>query len=270
MHEILPYLPYKISDRTPISQISACDFSWFHKVNKDFMMTTETNKLTAYHFIYATFYILLVPGLVILISGDWLWIEGWIFAIWFLVLSLTTMIYLYRQDPGLLLERFKPPGSDNQKTWDKYFLYAIQILFWVWLVVMPLDAKRYAWSANFPSWLKVVGGIELLISLFFLYRSFTDNSFLSPLVRIQSEREHRVVSTGVYGFVRHPMYLGAIFLFIGTPLLLGSLYGVLIGVIFSLVLVARIFGEEKMLVEELPGYEDYQQKVKYRLIPFIW
>jgi protein-S-isoprenylcysteine O-methyltransferase Ste14 len=103
-----------------------------------------------------------------------------------------------------------------------------------------------------------------------LYRSYTDNPFVSPLVRIQKERKQYVVSTGVYGFVRYPMYLGAIFMFVGTPMLLGSKYGILIGAIISLLLVARIIGEEKMLIEELEGYADYKKKVRYRLIPFVW
>lgn len=135
---------------------------------------------------------------------------------------------------------------------------------------MPLDAKRYEWTTDFSFWVKLLGGIALLKSFFFFYRSFTDNTFLSALVRIQTERNHQVVSTGVYSFVRHPMYLGAILLFIGTPMLLSSKYGLILGIIGSFTVIARIFGEEKMLVEELPGYEDYEKKVKYRLVPFVW
>ncbi len=100
-----------------------------------------------------------------------------------------------------------------------------------------------------------------MLSSFLFYRAYVDNTFLSPLVRIQTERKQQVVSTGVYGFVRHPMYLGGLLLFIGTPLLLGSVYGVLIAVLMSLVLAARIIGEEKMLVGELEGYTDYRKKV---------
>ena len=233
-------------------------------------MATENNKLSAGQIIFAIVYILIVPILILLLSGDWRWIEGWIFGIWLIIISGVTVIYLARQDPELLRERFKQPGADNQKVWDKYFLYGFQLLFLAWIVLMPLDAKRYEWTTNFPLWLKSLGAIGLLISFFFLYRSFTDNTFLSPLVRIQTERKQYVVSTGVYGFVRHPMYLGAIFLFIGTPILLGSQYGVLIGVIISSLLVARVFGEEKMLTEELEGYEDYRKRVKYRLIPLLW
>ena len=95
----------------------------------------------------------------------------------------------------------------------------------VWFIIMPLDAKRFMWTANFPLWLEVIGGIALISAhsaYYFLLHSYVDNTFLSPLVRIQKERKQKVVSTGVYGFIRHPMYLGGILLFIGTPLLLGS------------------------------------------------
>lgn len=234
------------------------------------IVATENSKLSAGQIIFAIIYILTVPILVLLLSGDWLWVEGWIFSIWLIIISVSTVIYLYQKDPELLKERFKQPGTGNEKVWDKYFLYGFQLLFLVWIVIIPIDAKRYEWTTNFPLWLKGLGGMGLLISFFFLYRSFTDNTFLSPLVRIQTERNQHVVSTGVYGFVRHPMYLGAIFLFIGTPILLGSQYGILIGLVISFLLVARIFGEEKMLVEELDGYEDYRNQVKYRLIPLVW
>ncbi|MBE9226346.1 isoprenylcysteine carboxylmethyltransferase family protein [Phormidium sp. LEGE 05292] len=233
-------------------------------------MISENNKLSAVQIILGIVYLIMIPVLTLFLSGDWLWVEGWIFGIWLIVISGITLTYLVQKDPELLRERFKQPGSDNQKEWDKYFIYALELLFLAWIVIMPLDAKRYEWTIDFPFWLKLLGGIELLMSFFFLYRSFTDNTFLSPMVRIQTERKHHVVSTGVYGLVRHPMYLGAIFLFIGTPLLLNSQYGLLIGVVTSLLLIARIFGEEKMLVEELDGYEDYKNRVKYRLIPLVW
>jgi protein-S-isoprenylcysteine O-methyltransferase Ste14 len=177
---------------------------------------------------------------------------------------------LYRKDPALLAERYRKPGTVNQKGWDKYVVYFLVIGFIAWIVIMPLDAKRFGWTAGFPLCLKILGGLGLIVSFFFFFRAYTDNTFLSPLVRIQTERKQQVVSTGVYGFVRHPMYLGALFLFTGTPLLLGSVYGIIIGLAILFLLVARIIGEEKMLINELEGYADYKMKVKYRLIPFIW
>lgn len=220
--------------------------------------------------ILTAIYVLIFPALILFLSGDWLWIEGWIFNIWFIALCATTIIYLYGNDPALLAERYRQPGTANQRGWDRYVVYGLVLGFILWIVIMPLDAKRYGWSANFPLWLKIIGGIGLLLSSFLFYRSYADNTFASPLVRIQAERKQQVVSTGVYGFVRHPMYLGGILLFIGTPMLLGSIYGVVIGVLISLLLVTRIVGEERMLVKELDGYADYRKKVKYRLIPLIW
>jgi protein-S-isoprenylcysteine O-methyltransferase Ste14 len=135
---------------------------------------------------------------------------------------------------------------------------------------MPLDAKRFMWTQNFPLWLEMIGGIALIVSAYFMLRAYIDNTYLSPLVRIQKERGQKVISTGVYGIIRHPLYLGGILFCIGTPLLLGSVYGILIGVLGSILITGRIFGEEKVLLEELEGYDEYKKKVKYRLIPHIW
>ena len=135
---------------------------------------------------------------------------------------------------------------------------------------MPLDAQWFGWSPVFPPWSQVLGGAASGRSFFLFFRSYTDNTFLSPLVRIQEDRKQQVVSTGVYGFVRHPMHLGAILMFIGTPLLLGSLFGVLIGFALTVLLMVRIRGEETMLNRDLKGYREYTEIVRYRLIPFIW
>ena len=220
--------------------------------------------------IYAAIWILIWPVLLLFLSGDWLWIEGWIFNTWLLLLCFVTISYLYRKDPALLEERFKKPGSANQKGWDRFIVYALGLGFIVWIVIMPLGAKRFAWTVDFPLWLQVLGGVGLLLSFFFFYRAYVDNTFASPLVRIQADRKQHVISTGVYSVVRHPMYLAGVLMFIGAPLLLGSLYGMLIGVLMALLLVVRISGEEKMLTDELEGYADYKIKVRYRLIPFVW
>ncbi|TEB11946.1 methyltransferase family protein [Pelotomaculum propionicicum] len=230
----------------------------------------ETNSMTLGRIIFTLVYILLFPALLLLLSGDWLWVEGWIFSVWFAVLCFSTIIHLYRHDPALLAERYKKPGTGNQKGWDRYVVAGLLLGFIAWIVIMPLDAKRYGWTVYLPLWVKVLGFIALLLSFFFFYRSYADNTFVSALVRIQAERKQRVVSTGVYSIVRHPMYLGGILLFIGAPLLLGSLYGLIIGLAMFFLLAGRILGEEKMLVDELEGYEDYKKKVRYRLFPYIW
>jgi len=220
--------------------------------------------------IFSIIYILLFPMLLLILAGDWFWVEGWLFNIWFIVLGFSTVIYLYFKDPKLLKERFRRPGTGGEKGWDKYWLYIFITLFMVWFVIMPLDAKRYAWTTNFPLWLEIIGGILLLPGLFFTFRALADNPYASAEVRIQTDRRQQVISTGVYGFVRHPMYLGGILYLIGAPMLLGSKYGILIGILMAFFIMVRIIGEEKALVEELEGYKDYKKRVKYRLIPFVW
>ena len=115
-----------------------------------------------------------------------------------------------------------------------------------------------------------MGGIFLLVALYLIYFSTAQNTFLSAQVRIQSERKQQVITTGVYSFVRNPYYLGILLMLVGAPLKTGSLVGLAIGLVAVIALMIRIMGEEKMLVDELEGYQEYKQKVKYRLLPFVW
>lgn len=235
------------------------------------MMEKANNKMTVGRFIFSSLItILIFPAVILFLSGDWLWLEGWIFSLWFDAMVLSNMIYLYWKDPALLAERSKAPGSDNQKQWDKYLIIGIYVWALVWFIIMPLDAKRFGWSPLFPVWLKVLGGVALLPALYLIYQATVENTYLSTLVRIQTDRKQHVISTGVYGFVRHPLYLGCLLMTLGAPLLLGSLYGFIIGFIGVIVVVGRIIGEENMLVNELEGYEEYKKKVTYRLVPFVW
>lgn len=149
-------------------------------------------------------------------------------------------------------------------------MMAILAIAVMWLITLPLDAGRFHWSPDFPLWLKILGGILLLPALYLIERATIDNTYLSAMVKIQSDRKQQVITTGTYSFVRHPLYLGCTLLMWGGPLLVGSVYGLLLSAVAMLILVVRIIGEEKMLIEELEGYTAYQKKVKYRLIPFIW
>src|SRR5262249_28034836 len=148
----------------------------------------------------------------------------------------------------------------GQSRRDAIIVGGLALGFIAWIVVPPLDARRFGWTPPLPRWLTLAGGLQLLGATFFFFRSFTDNPFLSPLVRIQAQRRQHVVSSGVYGMVRHPMYLGATMMFLGGPLLLGSGYGLLVGLGLTLLLVVRIRGEEALLARELEGYEAYRQR----------
>jgi len=215
-------------------------------------------------------YLLLWPALVLFLGGDWRWPQGWIFAVWFLALSAWTTLWLYRHDPALLAERFRWPGTGGQSRRDQLLVYLLLLTFIAWLVLMPLDARRFHWSPTMPPAVEVLGCLMLIVSWFFLFRAFTDNTFVSGLVRIQTERQHRVVSSGVYGLVRHPMYLGAILMAVGAPLLTGSLIALTAGILLSMLLVVRIGDEERLLVRELSGYDEYRRRVPYRLLPPVW
>jgi protein-S-isoprenylcysteine O-methyltransferase Ste14 len=218
--------------------------------------------------ILALLYLLLWPALILFLAGDWSWREGWIFG-GLLAVCTSTTAWLYRKDPGLLAERYRMPGS-GQSQRDHIIVYLLILGFIAWIVLMPLDARRFHWTPQQPLAVEVIGGTLLALSWLLLFRSFTDNTFLSPLARIQSERGHRVVSTGVYGLVRHPMYLGAIPMFVGGPLVTGAASALAVGVALSLLLVVRIVGEEKLLAMALSGYNDYRRRVRFRLLPFVW
>jgi protein-S-isoprenylcysteine O-methyltransferase Ste14 len=213
---------------------------------------------------------LFFPTLILILAGSWSWVEGWILSLWIASMIMFNLGYVYWKDPALLAERTKRPGSENQKPWDRYLLPLILGIAVLWLVVLPLDAGRFHWSPAFPFWLKVIGGLALVPAFYLIEAATIQNTYLSAMVRIQSDRKQQVISTGVYGVVRHPLYLGSMFMMLGAPLLVGSLYALIISLIGSILLAGRIVGEERMLVDELEGYDDYKKRVRYRLIPLIW
>ena len=215
-------------------------------------------------------YVLLWPALMLMIGGDWSWLAGWIFSGWFVVLCAWTIVWLYINEPALLTERYRRPGTGGQSRGDTLIVYCLAAGFLAWIVVMPLDARRFRWSPALPPWINIVGAALLLLSGHFLRRAFTDNPFVSALVRIQAERAHQVATTGVYAVVRHPMYLGALLMFAGAPLLTGSIAALGVGMGLSLLLAIRIVAEETLLAGELAGYEDYRRRVPYRLVPLVW
>jgi protein-S-isoprenylcysteine O-methyltransferase Ste14 len=215
-------------------------------------------------------YLLAWPSLLLWLSGDAHWLEGWAFSVWFVTLCATCITWLYRRDPELLSERFRRPGTGGQSREDTFIVYGLLLGFVTWIVVAPLDARRFAWTPPLPRWLEAAGGIVLLAAAFLFFRSFTDNTFLSPLVRIQRDRNQRVVSSGVYGLVRHPMYLAATLMFLGGPLLLGSAWALGVGAALVLLLARRIVGEERLLARDLEGYDAYRKVVRYRVLPGIW
>jgi len=202
-------------------------------------------------------------------AGTIAWLNGWVFLALFFTFAAGIHAWLFRHNPGLLRERMRFLGTSDQQGWDKTLYAVFEILCLGWLILMALDAGRFQWS-HVPVWLQFIGGILVVCSFYLFFLTFRENSYLSPAVRIQSERAQTVVSTGPYGFVRHPMYSGIVIFVAGTPLLLGSWYGLLFGLILVVVIARRAVLEERTLEKELPGYSGYVAEVKYRLIPYVW
>ena len=214
--------------------------------------------------------ILFFPAVIILLSGNLLWIEGWILSLWFDLMMLSNIFYMYKKNPALISERLNAHGAKNQKKWDRYLLTILFLLSAFWISSMPLDSQRFSLSPRFPILIQIIGFILLIPSYYLLVRATIDNPYLSTVVRIQSDRKQQVISTGLYGVIRHPQYLGIVTLIISGPLILGSIIGLIIGICIVAIILVRIDGEEKMLIEELEGYDEYRQRVKYRLLPLIW
>lgn len=201
-------------------------------------------------------------------AGTLAWAQGWAFLALYLCFTLATIGWLLRHDPALLRERMRPVNAD-QPAWDRLFIVTLLALCVVWFAVIPLDAMRLHWS-HVPAWLQAAGGIALTASLVLFFVTFRENSYLSPAVRIQRERGHRVVSTGPYRYVRHPLYSGFVLFVLGTALFLGSWYGTLLSIFLSALVAWRAVQEERTLRTALEGYEAYMSRVRFRLIPGVW
>jgi len=198
------------------------------------------------------------------------WWQGWAFIGIFSVCSLATGYWLAATNPELLAERRRSPTSGGQTPRDRAIMAALLVAVLAWVVVMPLDAQRFHWSPPLPIWLQVAGAALVVLAFWSWSRVLEANSFAATTIRVQQERAQTVISTGPYAVVRHPMYADALFLFVGAPLLLGSLWGLAILVVILPILAARALGEEAVLFDGLPGYRDYAAKVRFRLIPGVW
>ncbi len=202
-------------------------------------------------------------------AGTARWPAAWAYLILFVAGAFCLCLWLARRDPALLAERLKSPLQKGQPFWDKFFILLMTVAWCPWLVLMGLDAVRYRWSVM-PVWLQCAGAVTIVLSFWMIGRVFRENPFLTAVVRIQTERGHRVVSTGPYATVRHPLYATLLIYLPANALLLGSWYGLAASVVFLGGIVFRTAMEDRELQRGLAGYSEYAARVPYRLIPFIW
>ena len=209
-------------------------------------------------------------GLVLFLpAGTLAWPAAWAYLVLLFGFTTGISVWLARFNPDLLEERMSGIGKPGQKSWDKIFLALLLPVFFGWYVLMALDAVRFGWSWM-PQWLQLIGAGILLAAFYIFYLTFRENTYLSPAVRIQTDRGQTVVSTGPYRHVRHPLYAGFILFTVGTALMLGSAYGVPGALVLNALIAWRAAREEQVLQRELAGYGEYMSRVKYRFIPYVW
>jgi protein-S-isoprenylcysteine O-methyltransferase Ste14 len=214
---------------------------------------------------------LLAPLLLLLLvfgaAGRLDYWQGWVYVGITLFFVAATVVVLGINNP-LIAERLQPGAG--MKEWDKLFFRISTPLNLLLVVIAALDGGRFGWSGSLPLWLYLGAVIIYAAGHALFLWSKAANHFFSTVVRIQTERGHRVCSTGPYRIVRHPGYVGALAYGLATPLLLGSWWGLLPALLSTGLLIWRTAKEDKTLQLELPGYIEYVRKTPYRLLPGIW
>ena len=213
---------------------------------------------------------LFIPLILLVCGGDSSWWQAWVFSVLIFVAGIGGRILAEKRHPGLLAERASSVATLNAKPWDKVLapLMAISLSFPL-VIVAGLD-HRYGWTPSFPIWLNILGLALIALGYAFAAWALVENRFFSSTVRIQTDRGHSVCDSGPYRIVRHPGYTGNLLALPGMMLAFGSVW-ILIPVMVALIIaVIRTALEDRTLQEELPGYQDYVQRVRYRLIPWIY
>ena len=204
---------------------------------------------------------------IFVVSGDWSWIQAWIYVIAFEIIQLVNMAFL-RNNPELYEERARP--SPDSARWDKVLSRLVSIGGTFSTILISAADHRFGWSSYNSVLSSSIGFIFLLVGGLLGVWALSVNRWFSAVVRIQAERGHRVVRDGPYRLVRHPSYFGGILFYFGTVLLLDSIIGLIPAVLTFVALVIRAYLEDRFLQENLPGYKDYAREVRQRLIPLIW
>ena len=215
----------------------------------------------------------IIAGIFILLAvlfwpaGTFKWPEAWIFLILYFLFTAAAGIWMKKNDPELLKERMS--NKKDVKKWDKYILLVYTLLILALFLVAGFDAVRFHWSAV-PFVVKLLGFLGFVPAGSLIFWVMRENTFISEKVRIQTERGHKVCTTGPYRYVRHPMYVGVIVFSFCLPLALGSIYALIPAFLVIVLFFIRTSLEDETLQKELPGYEEYANKVRFKLIPGIW
>ena len=213
---------------------------------------------------------ILIPLILLICGGDFNWWQAWVYFVLLFASGVGGRYLAERRHPGILVERVSSEKTLNTKPWDKVLspLMAISLTFPL-VIVAGLD-HHYGWTPMFSTWLNILGLIIIAIGYAFATWALIENRFFSSTVRIQTDRGHSVCDSGPYKIVRHPGYTGNLLALPGMVLAFGSMWILIPGIFALIVSVIRTALEDRTLQEELSGYTDYAQRVRYRLIPWVY
>ena len=209
-----------------------------------------------------------MAALIFVPAGSLKFWQGWVFMAIFFGLTIASTIYFYRRDPGLIERRMQ---TQEKEPAQKLIMGVVKLVFLVSMMLPGLD-YRFGWSHHargpMPLWLTIVSQAMVLAGYLVILWVMKTNSFASSIVEVSADQ--RVISSGPYAIVRHPMYLGGVVLLFFTPLALGSYWALPGFLLIILLIVFRLLNEEKVLSNQLPGYAEYCLHTRHRLIPGIW
>lgn len=207
--------------------------------------------------------VVLVGALLFLPAGTFAYSQAWLLmGVLFVPMFLAGLVMMWK-NPELLKKRLNAKEKEKEQS---LVVKLSGLMFLVGFIVAGLG-ERFKWY-TLPTWVSVVGAVLFLIAYALYGEVLRENTYLSRTIEVQEGQ--KVIDTGLYGVVRHPMYSATLLLFLSMPLILGSAYAFVIFLAYPLIISKRLLHEEKFLERELKGYKEYKQKVKYRLIPFIW
>jgi protein-S-isoprenylcysteine O-methyltransferase Ste14 len=192
--------------------------------------------------------------------------QAWTFLAVYFAWSIAITLYLMKRDPKLLQRRMSG-GPTAEKEPTQKLIMLLTSLGFIGLMIVPALDHRFVWS-RMPQYVALVGDVLVSLGYLAIFFVFKANAFASATVELAPDQ--KVISTGPYAMVRHPMYAGALVMLLGIPIALGSWWGLLVIVAMTPALIWRLLDEEKFLARSLPGYRDYQYAVRFRLIPRVW
>ncbi len=203
-------------------------------------------------------------------AGTLAWPMGWVYVVITVVMTAGSRLLLLRRSPDLVAERAASADRRDAKPWDRVLMPFVAIYGpLLTLIIAGLD-RRFGWPPELPLWVQIAGVILLVSATAFSTWALLVNRFFSGVVRIQRDRGHTVVSDGPYRWIRHPGYAGGVVGDVAIPLMLGSAWALVPGLLTAGVVVLRTALEDRTLQAELPGYAEYARQTRYRLLPGVW